>query len=132
VNIICFFDPCFDEERMIQCARLAGMHEQIMAMTPLSYAIAQIPNRLHRFGNFVTKTGSVGCIVLVHSFFRQRGYSLTASAGAFCSSIKMDRYKVSAVKQLVIRISLIVTDAEQLHSGNPRMLPAGGALCAAS
>jgi hypothetical protein len=59
VNIICFFDPCFDEERMIQCARLAGMHEQIMAMTPLSYAIAQIPNRLHRFGNFVTKTGSV-------------------------------------------------------------------------
>jgi hypothetical protein len=77
VNIICFFDPCFDEERMIQCARLAGMHEQIMAMTPLSYAIAQIPNRLHRFGNFVTKTGSVGCIVLVHSFFRQRGYSLT-------------------------------------------------------
>jgi hypothetical protein len=69
VNIICFFDPCFDEERMIQCARLAGMHEQIMAMTPLSYAIAQIPNRLHRFGNFVTKTGSVAasCCSLLFS-----------------------------------------------------------------
>jgi hypothetical protein len=44
----------------------------------------------------------------------------------------MDRCKVSAVKQLVIRISLIATDAEQLHSGNSRVLPAGGALCAAS
>jgi hypothetical protein len=35
---------------------------------------------------------------------------------------------MSAVKQLVIRISLIVTDAEQSHSSNLGMLPAGGAM----
>jgi ATP-binding cassette subfamily B protein RaxB len=33
---ICFFDPSFDEERMIQCAHLAGIHEEIMAM-PMTY-----------------------------------------------------------------------------------------------
>jgi ATP-binding cassette, subfamily B, bacterial CvaB/MchF/RaxB len=33
---ICFFDPSFDHERMIQCAHLAGIHEEIMAM-PMTY-----------------------------------------------------------------------------------------------
>jgi ATP-binding cassette subfamily B protein RaxB len=33
---ICFFDPSFDDERMIQCAKLASIHEEIMAM-PMAY-----------------------------------------------------------------------------------------------
>jgi ATP-binding cassette subfamily B protein RaxB len=33
---ICFFDPSFDQERMVQCAHLAGIHEEIMAM-PMTY-----------------------------------------------------------------------------------------------
>jgi ATP-binding cassette, subfamily B, bacterial CvaB/MchF/RaxB len=33
---ICFFDPSFDEERMIKCACLAGIHDEIMAM-PMTY-----------------------------------------------------------------------------------------------
>jgi ATP-binding cassette subfamily B protein RaxB len=33
---ICFFDPSFDEERMIKCANLAGIHEEIMTM-PMTY-----------------------------------------------------------------------------------------------
>jgi ATP-binding cassette subfamily B protein RaxB len=33
---ICFFDPSFDQERMIHCAQLAGIHEEIMAM-PMTY-----------------------------------------------------------------------------------------------
>jgi len=33
---ICFFDPSFDQERMINCAHLAGIHEEIMAM-PMTY-----------------------------------------------------------------------------------------------
>jgi ATP-binding cassette subfamily B protein RaxB len=33
---ICFFDPSFDQERMIQCANLAGIHEEIMSM-PMTY-----------------------------------------------------------------------------------------------
>jgi ATP-binding cassette subfamily B protein RaxB len=33
---ICFFDPEFDERRMIRCARLAGIHDEIMAM-PMTY-----------------------------------------------------------------------------------------------
>ena len=33
---ICFFDSSFDQERMIACAQLAGIHEEIMAM-PMTY-----------------------------------------------------------------------------------------------
>jgi ATP-binding cassette, subfamily B, bacterial CvaB/MchF/RaxB len=33
---ICFFDADFDSERMIRCAQLAGIHEEIMAM-PMTY-----------------------------------------------------------------------------------------------
>jgi ATP-binding cassette subfamily B protein RaxB len=33
---ICFFDPSFDQEWMIQCAHLARIHEEIMAM-PMTY-----------------------------------------------------------------------------------------------
>jgi ATP-binding cassette, subfamily B, bacterial CvaB/MchF/RaxB len=33
---ICFFDSSFDQERMIQCARLAGIQEEIMGM-PMTY-----------------------------------------------------------------------------------------------
>jgi ATP-binding cassette subfamily B protein RaxB len=33
---ICFFDSSFDQERMIQCAHLAGIHEEIMVM-PMTY-----------------------------------------------------------------------------------------------
>jgi ATP-binding cassette subfamily B protein RaxB len=33
---ICFFDPDYDQDRMIHCARLAGVHDEIMAM-PMTY-----------------------------------------------------------------------------------------------
>src|SRR5215212_3097691 len=33
---ICFFDSEFDMERMIKCAQLAGIHDEIMAM-PMTY-----------------------------------------------------------------------------------------------
>ncbi len=33
---ICFFDTQFDQERMIACAQLAGIHQEIMAM-PMTY-----------------------------------------------------------------------------------------------
>lgn len=33
---ICFFDPDFDQGRMIECAQLAGIHNEIMAM-PMTY-----------------------------------------------------------------------------------------------
>jgi ATP-binding cassette subfamily B protein RaxB len=33
---ICFFDPSFDQERMIECARLARIHDEMMAM-PMTY-----------------------------------------------------------------------------------------------
>jgi len=33
---LCFFDPAFDRERMIACAQMAGVHDEIMAM-PMAY-----------------------------------------------------------------------------------------------
>jgi ATP-binding cassette, subfamily B, bacterial CvaB/MchF/RaxB len=33
---ICFFDPDYDQEKLFQCARLAGIHDEIMAM-PMTY-----------------------------------------------------------------------------------------------
>jgi len=34
---ICFFDPHFDQQRMIECAHMAGLHDEIMAM-PMAYS----------------------------------------------------------------------------------------------
>ena len=33
---ICFFETTFDQQRMIECAQLAGIHDDIMAM-PMTY-----------------------------------------------------------------------------------------------
>ena len=33
---ICFFDPTFDHQWMIDCAQTAGIHDEIMAM-PMAY-----------------------------------------------------------------------------------------------
>ena len=33
---ICFYEPAYDQERMIECARMAGIHDEIMAM-PMTY-----------------------------------------------------------------------------------------------
>jgi ATP-binding cassette subfamily B protein RaxB len=33
---ICFFDPAFDHDWMVECAQLAGIHDEIMAM-PMAY-----------------------------------------------------------------------------------------------
>src|SRR5207302_4508617 len=33
---ICFFETTFDQKRMIECAQLAGIHDEIMAM-PMTY-----------------------------------------------------------------------------------------------
>jgi ATP-binding cassette subfamily B protein RaxB len=33
---ICFFDPGFDEERMVKCAQMACVHDEVMAM-PMAY-----------------------------------------------------------------------------------------------
>ena len=33
---ICFFDPAFDQNRMVACAQIAGIHDEIMAM-PMAY-----------------------------------------------------------------------------------------------
>jgi ATP-binding cassette subfamily B protein RaxB len=33
---ICFFDPAYDQDRMIECARLAGVHDEVLAM-PMTY-----------------------------------------------------------------------------------------------
>jgi len=34
---ICFFDPQFDQQRMLECAHMAGLHDEIMAM-PMAYS----------------------------------------------------------------------------------------------
>jgi ATP-binding cassette, subfamily B, bacterial CvaB/MchF/RaxB len=33
---ICFYDPAYDHDRMLECARIAGVHDDIMAM-PMTY-----------------------------------------------------------------------------------------------
>lgn len=36
VDNICFFDPGHDQEKLLQCAKVAGIHDEIMAM-PMTY-----------------------------------------------------------------------------------------------
>jgi ATP-binding cassette subfamily B protein RaxB len=61
---ICFFDPSFDEGRMIACAQLAAVHDEIMTM-PMTYntLVGQMGNSL--------SSGQKQRVLLARALYRQ-------------------------------------------------------------
>jgi ATP-binding cassette, subfamily B, bacterial CvaB/MchF/RaxB len=68
---ICFFDPDYDQAKLLQCARLAQIHDEVMAM-PMTYN-----SLVGDMGSSLSGGQSKGCCL--------RGRS-TASLGYFSST----------------------------------------------
>jgi hypothetical protein len=48
---VCFFDSDYDQEKLFECARLAGIHDEIMAM-PMTYnSLVGDSRRMRRIGS---------------------------------------------------------------------------------
>jgi ATP-binding cassette, subfamily B, bacterial CvaB/MchF/RaxB len=96
---ICFFDPDFDEERMIECARLAGVHDEIMAM-PMTY------NSLIGDMGSSLSGGQKQRVLLARALYR-RPKILFLDEGTAHLDVENEKYINENLKQLAItRVSI--------------------------
>ena len=110
---ICFFDPSFDQERMIQCAHLAGIHEEIMTM-PMSY------NSLIGDMGSSLSGGQKQRIMLARALYRQPRI-LFLDEGTAHLDVENERHINDSLKSLqMTRIS--VAHRPEFSSGAHRIL----------
>jgi ABC-type iron transport system FetAB ATPase subunit len=110
---ICFFDPSFDEERMIECARLAGIHEEIMAM-PMTY------NSLVGDMGSSLSGGQKQRVMLARSLYRQPRI-LFLDEGTAHLDVDNEKYINDSLNRLqMTRIS--VAHRPEVSSGADRIL----------
>ena len=110
---ICFFDPSFDQERMIQCAQLAGIHEEIMAM-PMTY------NSLIGDMGSSLSGGQKQRVMLARALYRQPRI-LFLDEGTAHLDVDNERHINDSLKSLqMTRIS--VAHRPEMSSGADRVL----------
>ena len=110
---ICFFDPSFDQERMIQCAHLAGIHEEIMAM-PMTY------NSLIGDMGSSLSGGQKQRVMLARALYRQPRI-LFLDEGTAHLDVDNERHINDSLKRLqMTRIS--VAHRPEISSGADRIL----------
>jgi ATP-binding cassette, subfamily B, bacterial CvaB/MchF/RaxB len=110
---ICFFDASFDQERMIQCAHLAGIHEEIMAM-PMTY------NSLIGDMGSSLSGGQKQRVMLARALYRQPQI-LFLDEGTAHLDVENEKHINDSLKRLQItRIS--VAHRPEISSGADRIL----------
>ena len=110
---ICFFDPSFDQERMIQCAHLAGIHEEIMNM-PMTY------NSLIGDMGSSLSGGQKQRVMLARALYRQPRI-LFLDEGTAHLDVDNERHINDSLKSLqMTRIS--VAHRPEMSSGADRVL----------
>jgi ATP-binding cassette, subfamily B, bacterial CvaB/MchF/RaxB len=110
---ICFFDPSFDQERMVQCAQLAGIHKEIMDM-PMTY------NSLIGDMGSSLSGGQKQRVMLARALYRQPRI-LFMDEGTAHLDVDSERHINDSLKRLQItRIS--VAHRPEIGSGADRIL----------
>jgi ATP-binding cassette subfamily B protein RaxB len=110
---ICFFDPSFDHERMVQCAHLAGIHKEIMDM-PMTY------NSLIGDMGSSLSGGQKQRVMLARALYRQPRI-LFMDEGTAHLDVDSEKHINDSLKRLQItRIS--VAHRPEIGSGADRIL----------
>jgi ATP-binding cassette subfamily B protein RaxB len=117
---ICFFDETFELEHMVQCAELAGIHEEICRM-PMAY------NSL--IGDMGTSLsgGQKQRVLLARALYR-RPRLLFMDEGTSHLDIAMERQVTTAVKALGLTRIIIAHRPETIASAQRRLVLCDGAL----
>jgi ATP-binding cassette, subfamily B, bacterial CvaB/MchF/RaxB len=110
---ICFFDPSFEQERMVQCAQLAGIHNEIMDM-PMAY------NSLIGDMGSSLSGGQKQRVMLARALYRQPRI-LIMDEGTAHLDVDSEKHINDSLKRLQItRIS--VAHRPEISSGADRIL----------
>jgi ATP-binding cassette, subfamily B, bacterial CvaB/MchF/RaxB len=110
---ICFFDPSFDQERMVECAQLAGIHKEIMDM-PMTY------NSLIGDMGSSLSGGQKQRVMLARALYRQPRI-LFMDEGTAHLDVDSEKHINDSLKRLQItRIS--VAHRPEIGSGADRIL----------
>jgi ATP-binding cassette, subfamily B, bacterial CvaB/MchF/RaxB len=113
---ICFFDQSFDQQRMIECARLARIHDEIMAM-PMTY------NSLIGDMGSSLSGGQKQRVLLARALYRQPRM-LFLDEGTAHLDVENEKAINESLRSLnITRIS--VAHRSEISSGADRMLRVG-------
>jgi len=114
---ICFFDPAFDENRMVDCAVMAGIHDEIMAM-PMSY------NTLIGDMGSSLSGGQKQRILLARALYRQPKILFLDEGTAHLDTEKEKLINENLRRLYITRIS--VAHRPEITSGTDAIVRIGG------
>jgi ATP-binding cassette, subfamily B, bacterial CvaB/MchF/RaxB len=110
---ICFYDPDYDQERMIECARIAGVHDEIMAM-PMTY------NSLIGDMGSSLSSGQKQRVLLARALYRQPRVLVMDEGTAHLDLEKEAEVNHNLQRLAITRIN--VAHRPEVTSGNDRIL----------